>query len=750
MLKKLLIAFGVLFALLVVVIMAVPLFFDANSLKPQIEKVVKENLEADFTIGDLKLSLWGGINFQISKMVLSEKGSTKPIFAMKDAKLALPYASILGGKPDITLIVDNPEIAVVSDKDGKLNVLKITKPSAAASQAAPSSGDKSIGAAAGLAFDLGFKISNGRLSYIDLKKNSKTELTGLNLDIKKFGLNQPFEINFKSDFNSKEMKDLVLKGPLMLNGTAAIYINSQGLERIDINAEQDLTGLIVKYADLFNKKENVPLKAAVKASASDKNLKMTEIKFTVNDATVTVKGVVENFDNPNMNVEISSTKFVFDNWQQILKPLQEFDLKGAANLGLKVSGTTERLSYNGKAQLSGASLKAPGIVPRVTDVKATLDFNNDTVTLSNSGMKMGESDLGFSGTVKNFKNPVVIFNLTSQNFNVDKLLPQKTPEQIKAEEKAEANNKPMSDAQIEAAVAGPIILMKKNPAMRGLDFTARANMKKITVRKADITNLNTEVNFKNLVMNLKKATAQTFGGSVSFTSMIDFKNTEPAYQVNADVGGIDINAALTNQMPMAKDTLFGKTFGKINLLGAGVTKTRVKQTLKGTINAEIKNGSWSSLTAMKQISEKLASLPGDLKNKVGGINVTDKFRQLKANINVANGRFNITNLVADMETNNTTITGQGWVDFDMNNEISGYIIAPGGSGLPAKYKNSDGRMKIPFDIGCKITMPCLKLERFIKDVATEAVKQEGAKEIKKAIEKIENPQVKELLKKLPF
>lgn len=755
MLKKLLIGLGVIIGLVVLAIVAIPFFFDANKLRPEIKKIVEQNLNADFSIGELKLSLWGGVNFQISQMTLSEKGG-KPLFSMKDAKLVLPFSSVLGGKPDVTLVVQKPEINVVSDQEGKLNILKITKPTETKAEEKTQDSGKAVGAAAGLAFDLSFKISEGKLTYSDLKKNTKTELSGLGLEIRKFGINQPFSINFKSDFNSKEMKELTLKGPLTLKGEAAIYINPSGLERVDLNAEGDLSGLIVKYADLFNKTADVPLKVNAQISASDKFLKMKEVKFTVNDASVSVKGQVDDFSAPNMNIEVSSTKFIFENWQGIIKPLKDFDFKGNAQIAVKVAGTIEKLSYSGKTTLSGASLKAPGIVPRVSDLKATLDFSNDTVTLSQSGLKMGDSDLGFSGTVKNFSKPVVVFNVVSQSFNVDSLLPQKTPEQIKAAEQAEAaaaatgKSTGMTDAQIEAAVVGPIILMKRNPTMRGLDFTANVNMKKITVRKADITNLNAEMNFKNLAMVLKKATAQAFGGTANFTTTIDFKAAEPAYQVSGDVSGVDINAAVTNQMPVAKDTIFGKTYGKINLSGAGVTKARAKATLRGTIKTEIKNGSWSSLTAMKQIGEKLASLPGGIKDKVGGINITDKFRQLKADINVSNGKFNITNLLAEMEANNTTVNGQGWVDFDMNNEIGGRIMAPGGQGLPAKNKTADGRMNIPYDIGCKLTSPCFKADRLLKELGEAVLKEEGTKVLKKAIEKIDNPQVQELLKKLPF
>jgi hypothetical protein len=204
-------------------------------------------------------------------------------------------------------------------------------------------------------------------------------------------------------------------------------------------------------------------------------------------------------------------------------------------------------------------------------------------------------------------------------------------------------------------------------------------------------------------------------------------------------------------MPMAKDTLFGKTMGKFSIEGAGVTKTRAKQTLTGSAHMEIQNGSWSSLTAMKTLSEKVSSIPvQSIKDQLGKINITDKFRQLKTDIKIAGGRFNIVSMIADMEGTNTTINGTGWIDFDMNNSIAGQIFTPVGGEIPPKNRAADGRMRIPYEIGCKINSPCLNLSQATKEIGEGLLKEQGAKAIKKAVEKIDNPQVQELLKKLPF
>jgi hypothetical protein len=292
--------------------------------------------------------------------------------------------------------------------------------------------------------------------------------------------------------------------------------------------------------------------------------------------------------------------------------------------------------------------------------------------------------------------------------------------------------------------------MKKNPVARALDFTGRMQVGKIKVNNADITDLNTELTFKELVMSLKKATAQAFGGKISFTSGVDFRGVDPAYTAAGDVSGVDVNAAITSQLPTLKDTVMGRIQSKFNVSGSGLAKAKVKQSMKGAGNFKIEKGSWAALSVLQQIGEKLKGIPG-AKEKLGGVVVGNKFRQVKSDFNIAGGKFNILNMIADMEEANTTLNGVGYVDFDMNMMLAGKLLFPaGGETPPNDIRASDGRFSVPYEIGCQATSPCFKPEKTLQVVGGAYLKNEGAKAAKKALEKIDNPVVQDLLKKLPF
>jgi uncharacterized protein involved in outer membrane biogenesis len=353
------------------------------------------------------------------------------------------------------------------------------------------------------------------------------------------------------------------------------------------------------------------------------------------------------------------------------------------------------------------------------------------------------------GTVRNFNKPIIVFNVHSRVLDVDQMLPQKPAGESAKEAPSTTQGSENFDA--EKAAKGPIASLKANPVARGLDFTGRLQVGKLKAHKAELDDLKAELTFKDLVMKLTQASANTFGGSGSFNAMIDFRGTDPTYSVGGQVNGIDINAAVTNQMPVAKDSIFGKAFAKFDVAGSGLSKAKVTSSLKGKGNFHIDNGSWSALKAMQSVGESLKKIPG-AQAALGGINVSDKFKACKADFTIANGKFNIINMIADMEGARTTVTGQGYVDFDMNLSLIGKLTTPAGNDVPSDIRSADGRLSLPYELGCKANAPCPKVDTTARPVATAYAKKLGGQAVKKALQDNlqGNPAVKDLLNKLPF
>lgn len=735
--KKLLIVCAGFVGILIAAAIVVPLLFDVNKFRPSIVKAVEENLDADFEIGNLKLSLWGGLNIGVEKMILSEKGSKgqKPIFKMNDFSFDVSLASIFKAKPQLTLAVSKPEITIVKGTDGVLNVMKIMKPGAKVEATQTKKSDGSIAMGAVPAFFLGIRISKGAFTYKDLVAGTSSSIKDMDFTMDRVTLNEPVNFSFDGDLVVKMMKDLVLEGPLALNGKFGVYLSGSGFERLDLESKLNMTGLIVKFGTMLNKTGKDELEVDTKLSATQTNLKLEKLLVQVGDAHVSTTGTVNNFDAPILDIKVASSNFVLDKWKNVIGPLKDFDMSGAANFDLTVKGPVSNVAINGKAVATGIGLKAPGIVPRVTDINSQLNFTMDSVTLSKTSLKMGDSDIKAEGTVQNFKKPVIRVSVNSDLLNVDSLMPAK-PQSASASEPAAAapgdqGAPAAAQVDVEKAAAAPVAAMKKNPIARGVDFEGKVNFKKIIANKAELTDVTSQASFKDLVFKMSKTGAKVFKGQTQFDSTVDFRGDDPAYSVSGKATGIDINFAMTNQMPTMAETILGQMNAEFSVNGSGLSKAKVTKSLKGSGKYDLQNGAWSSLTVMKTIGEKLKSIPG-AQDKVKNINVSGKFRELRSKFGISDGKFNIIDLVADLEEANTGLTGNGWVDFDQNFFLEGKIIAPAEGDLPKDLRASDGkRMSLPYELGCKVKPPCVKYDKTVSFVA----KAFGKKEIEKAASK---------------
>src|SRR3954463_10405308 len=115
MAKKILMAVGGLFALLVVAIIAIPFFVDVDKYRPQIVSKANEYLNGKLEIGKLSLSLWGQVKVRIDGLSLKDN-SGQEVFGVKDAFFHIPFTSILGGAPDIILVAEKPTVLAIKDK----------------------------------------------------------------------------------------------------------------------------------------------------------------------------------------------------------------------------------------------------------------------------------------------------------------------------------------------------------------------------------------------------------------------------------------------------------------------------------------------------------------------------------------------------------------------------------------------------------------------------------------------------------
>src|SRR5579872_6618461 len=161
--KKILIALGIIFVLLVVVVAAVPFFIDANKYKPMVEEQANKALGRKLTLGNIDLSVWHG-GVVIHDISISEDPvfGQKPFLEAKSLSVGVEIWPYITNKEIRikTITLDSPQIRLVSNAAGRWNFSSLGKSAAAAG-----SGNKS--STPGGAFTIqNLSIDNGKIALV--------------------------------------------------------------------------------------------------------------------------------------------------------------------------------------------------------------------------------------------------------------------------------------------------------------------------------------------------------------------------------------------------------------------------------------------------------------------------------------------------------------------------------------------------------------------------------------------------------
>jgi AsmA protein len=198
--KKLLVALGILAALLVLAGVAILVLFDVNAYKPRIESGVSDALGMEFrTHGKARLRFFPSASIVLSDVRLRNRGTD--LATAEALRVGVKMLPLLSGQVVITeLALEKPVIRIEKGIDGKFNFE--TPPRPAKEGEAPS---------APLVVPAG-SASAGKIVYVDRKSGGETSLDAIDLSVRDLsiptgpGVRLSKGISFSGDLSAKEMK----------------------------------------------------------------------------------------------------------------------------------------------------------------------------------------------------------------------------------------------------------------------------------------------------------------------------------------------------------------------------------------------------------------------------------------------------------------------------------------------------------------------------------------------------------------
>ena len=577
-------AFGVLLALVAVLLGALYALFDGEKLKVELTRVVMEQKQRKLDIaGPLELSVWPDVGIKLGRLTLSEPGGKEGFLALDAARVAVAVMPLLSKQVQVQRIeVDGLKATLVKRKDGTLNIADLAGggDKEAAAKAAPKVGAGDT--AAPVRIDIaGIKIANAQLTWRDEKAGTTTTLSNL-------------------DFGSGRVQ--------ADSGRQTLAVEALSL------AAKGKTG-----ADSFELKLDVPRLDIAPDKSSGETLKLTA-NLAGSGRNLVANLVLSGVEGNAKALKIG--KLALDLDAKVGEPAVKARIESpvAADMAAQTLAL-EKLA--GSLDLANPQMPMKQLkLPLSGSLRADLAKQSAALDL---GTRFDESKIALKLKVAKFAPLALGFDLDIDTLNVDKYLPPK-----KAEEKVAASPAPAG----KDAAADKLDLS----ALKGHDVNGALRIGALQVSKLKLAKLDAKIRLAGGRLDVAPLAMNLYEGSASGSLSLNAAGNQLALKQN--LNGISINPLLKDLAD--KDLLEGRGNVALDVASRGDSVAAMKKALAGTASLSLKDGAIKGINlaqSMRDIKARLGTLQGKAEGTTQKARAGEKtdFSELTASLKIANG-----------------------------------------------------------------------------------------------------------------
>ena len=747
-LKKISVAFGILFLLLLTVALVAPALIDVDRYRPQLVELASRHLNGKLELGRLKLSLWGKVRVEVAGLRIIDE-QDQNVLSVQDASFLLPFSSILSGNPLVVLEMRQPEISVIHGKDRKLNVVRLLK-SAPGAPTSESEGTQQQSPAErhvprevilpGIVARarLGLRIQRANLSYRDLTQSTQASLRELDLIWDNASLTQASRLALGFILDTRVGELMSVQGPVRLKLDTTPNTQGGVLSGVTGALDVDASDIEVQSSVGFKKSKGVPVQILSKFSVSQQDLRLDDLRARFHTAALTASGIVKlsGVSEPQVDLKIQSEKIELQPFEELVALLRPYRLTGAVRVNAQVSGAASAIRYSGKLGVEKLGFMMPQfkVAP---EVNGAVSFSNDRLDQISFALSAPGSDLSLQGRLAGFLSPEFDLKIESKKMDLDQWLDWTTPQlALKKDENSQAQAQPSSDSKLAASrVETDLDQMLEPIRKNSVALAARGSvlMSVAWIRAMKVVLEDIDVKLQcipGLKFQLDRMGFEAYQGMVSAQAKVDLKPTVPAYSFIGSLKALDLQQAVESQLSLFKNTLLGQLSASIQGSGASFDPKRATQRLSMKGDFTIQNGSFATIDigrmaveginqALDRAAEKVPALKG---RKLGAHRgAQSKYQVIRSKFSLSEGKFIAPDFVAIAEKERgIDIKGSLSMDLVQQNlnahfELTDTYNLTGardvsvelaGQKVESVLAEKGKPVRFPVSVGCKLVQPC--------------------------------------------
>ncbi len=561
-------------------------FFDANQYKPQILDAAR-NAGVPLEInGELNVAVFPRIGLNINDVVVKLPDTTDTtLAAVNQVAVSVKVMPLLSGSVEVDrIVVDSLQADLIVDNSGVGNWQALIRESTETASPADNNPQENQGTDSTQKAGLpnieigGIDITHARLTYTDQQQNVRFAVNDLNFTSDNIQLGESFPISFSTQVESSNPE---LDATLQLSASVTADLEK---ELFRLNA-LDLQ-LNAKSPLIPGNNAQLNLQADAQADLQQDRAQFNASKLSVNGIDITLSSQIERLTTaPNIKGNLQISQF---NLKETLAQLEILLPEMARQDAMHALA----LSADFEASKEAAAIK---------NLLITLD---DTQVKGSASVKLA--------------NQAVTAQLDIDKLNADHYLP---PVKEKADDVAETDEAP-AEATPETDLL-PVELIKS------LNADARINLNQLTIKKLNITDIQLAVTAKDGLVDLSKANAKLYEGSITNSAQLDVRPTPLTLNIKHATSGVQITPILAQMVE------FEDVTGAVNANADFRTRTNRISTLMSNLNGHVDFNIINGAFLGTNLAKEMCSVLGNAKKAQWSAN-TD-FTSLKGSMDFQNG-----------------------------------------------------------------------------------------------------------------
>lgn len=692
---------GVLAALLVAAVIALPLLFDPNDYKPQINAAIERQIGREVTIsGDIGLSVFPWLGLEIGRVTVANAQGfgDEPMAEVATAQVSVKLLPLLTRDIEVgTVSLDGLRLRLARNAEGRSNWADISQHLANADRAGvkDNQSDALESETPEAAPDNGFTLSSLQIGAIEINDAAVSWR----------------DAGAGADYRATHVN---LSTGRLVDG-----------EPVHLEFDGDLAAPGRDFTADFN------LVTRIEPNIVDQFYRFSDLNLSV---------IAEGEAVPNGKQQFSlSGNGEYDVTEGRAK-LSGLSLQGA---GLNITGNADGSDLNGEPVFSGrVTVKEfnPRAVMRELEIEAPATQDDDalssagfdaqfTATPDRAEFKqilatLDESSLKGSAQVQGFDNPAISFDLDLDQLDIDGYLPPGSAEQAQTEKPAETGGGDrQKQAEIDLAV------------LEDLRLDGKLSVGSLTAGNVNVSNAEMTVKARDGVLTIEPLRADLYDGNVRASVRVDASGDTPRYALKGNLNGLQFQPLLNDVADT--DRVAALANMNIDITTAGKQVASMKRALNGSFGFDLRDGVFNGFNLAQLIASARSRLSGEPPAEAGnglGADQQTPFSRFAASFNVNDGVMSGDNLKLVTPVINANGSGR----YDLVRNALDYTINV------TVAEDADGKLSelagitVPIKLSGNLMSPdySLDLKSALRGVAEKRLQQEKAELEQKVREEI--------------